>query len=255
MSDDCLLKQCRTKWALAGGGRMWILHSWFAPQSKHWRHRSNYCRWSAYFSWSIIRTFTRYLTQPLLHTAARPSDNILGMYERRSPAVSLYTPSHQNKITLLLQLSRHSLTIHAMTCARQLTLPESRWKVHSVSVCDIWRSIRSDKITLYMKSTSGRGVDQESHPAQRLKKRYSYLYSPSRPSWTVLGWTLLSWRRCLSVRDTLSPVKLLTDFDQIRHRTCLQKLSIKRSSQSALPQWQFTEHFPYVTDLGQKIAT
>jgi hypothetical protein len=150
---------------------MWILHSWFAPQSRYWRHRSNYIRSSALFSWGTIRTFTRSLTQPLLHTAARPSENIFGMYKRRSPAGSLYTPSHQNKDMLQLQLSRHSLTIHAMTCARQLTLPESRWIVHGVCVCDIRRSLRSNKITLYMESTSGRGVDQTSHLAQRLKKK------------------------------------------------------------------------------------
>ena len=139
--------------------KKWILHSWFAPKSRHWRQRSSYCRWSAYFSWSIIHLaglwHNHYCTLLPDRTrislewrkGARPLDpytRTVQLHHTKTQTCCCCCCRHS-----FLQLSRRSLTIHAMTCAPQLALPESRRIVHGVCVCDLRRSLRCKKIALY----------------------------------------------------------------------------------------------------------
>jgi hypothetical protein len=81
-----------------------------------------------------------------------------------------------------------------------------------------------------MESTSGRGVDQASHLAQRLKKSRAISTPPLGLHGLFEGELYFHGDDVRLSVTHYHRLNCWTDFDQIRHKTCLRKLSIKRSS-------------------------
>jgi len=72
----------------------------------------------------------------------------------------------------------------------------------------------------------GCSVDQPPLPSMEVKERVEiYIYSPSWPSWPVLGWTLplLIYLCTLSVQDSCSRITISTKNSIVKHTRTLNK--------------------------------